>query len=1092
MQIKILLLLTLYLSTLFGGNQTFICSENSYIFTSHSKNDPLDSYNVNIVTGESYLEKSSFHDVNINAIGYNTTDDYIWGYDRVAHKVARIDAGYNVELHAITDLPEKDFVAGDVSLDGVLYLYDKDDKEAIIYGVDVNSSSTNYLKPVDSFRLPRQIQTTDMAFNPIDSRLYFMDNDNGDLYRLDLSDHQLENLGNTQMPEKQKNSGAVFFDNEGNFYIYNNNGKIYKVDLSDSDQYLDPNVDPIVTFLHDVPEFESKDGARCPNAPAPKEDKKNECTLAFPGALNSTYDEIQINDQTKIYGTTNHTLITKSLSAEESVRCDDAPCQKSGTLANTLSFDLDLGDGKDGDKILTDNQSLTISSNKSYKKFQTGQKNEITINGDLTIKSQSDFYINQGSTVTINGNVIIYADKFDANQANKFTINGSLKIIANIFYLNSGNQLYDIPSADKFVVLAKDKIDINSQVDFQGIFYSGGDVQVNDHTRIIGALTGHYIDVNDRSYIGYDADAVNDYCNPKKPEAVKASQFNVWDVDESIEHQVIKTKVVDENITLTIASLNKDGTDFAPVNAKNIRVALFSPNEQLTQWHPLTIGTTMKTETTFTTDDFAAQNQQHKVFKAVKAMIDYEDANGTKNVVASTDTFAIRPAKYLLSLKDPSAKPVAGKPFQLTLKATNANGYIISNYNEPKNVYNISYHEVKSPQGCYTGTLQMTKGNFSNGEATIWATYSEVGKLSLTAYEVNTGNTEYAHIDNSDTTDRFIAPDTMTSPEFTAGKISLLTWDLQNGANNYTYFSSDPLIMGAKLMLNLAVTTTDGNQTYNFSPSCYAKDVNVTVSFITDTAAQPRQPLASYPNGTKIYIPAMPAGVKSGNFSFRITKDQFNHGTGSETIWLNFERNASKARNPLTYRIEKLKATVDTAQLDQNTSKQVVYLYARAYAPTQSVEGKKMHATLFYETYCNECDMNAYHLTGLHESVDRIHWYILPASETSSMDFDSLDSPDYIPTSKEDVMSHVRAITKLEKIDNRHIKIEAGATPLVTKVRYTPLSYLRYNLFNPGASEHDFVVHFNPKPKSWAGRGKTGKTVDIQIGTRNAFDKIDW
>ena len=1075
------------LKTTFSGENAFTCSENSYIFTSSSKKDPLDSYSVNIVTGKSHLEKSHFHDVNINAIGYNTTDNYIWGYDRVAHKMARVNAAYNVKLYTASGLPDKDYVAGDVSPDGILYLYDKDDKNAMIYGVNVDAGSSNFLKTVDSFKLPHKIQTTDMAFNPIDSRLYFMDNDNGDLYRLDITTHKLENLGNTQMPEKKKNSGAVYFDKDGNFYIYNNNGNIYKVDISDPDH-----VDPKVTFLDNAPEFESKDGARCPNAPAPKEPEKNECTLAFPGALSSTNDEIQINDQTKIYGTTNHTLITKVLSAKHSVRCDDAPCKKSGTLAKTLSFDLDLGNGKDGDKILTDNKSLTISSNKAYKKFQTGQNNKITINGDITIKSQSDFYINQGSAITINGNVVIYADKFDANQANQFKINGSLKIIANIFYLNSGNKLYEIPSADKFVVLAKDKIDINSQVDFKGLFYSGGDVQVNDRTRIIGALTGNYIDVNDRSYIGYDADAVNAYCSPKEHKAVKPSRFNVWDADESIEHQVIKTKIVDENITLTFASLNKEGTDFAPVNAKNIKVALFSPSEQLTVWHSLVPESATHMNTTFTTDDFTCFNQQHKAFKAVKAMIQYEENNGTKNVVASTDTFAIRPAKYLLSLKDPSAKPVAGKPFQLILKATNANGQIVSNYNEPKNVYDITYHEVKAPQGCYTGTLQMTKGNFSNGKATIQATYSEVGKLSLTAHEISTGNTEYAHIDNSDTTDRFIAPDTMTTPEFTAGKINLLTWDLQNGASNYTYFSSDPLTMGAKLILNLAVTATDGNQTYNFTPSCYAKDVNVTVSFATDTAAQSRQPLASYPNGTKINIPAMPAGVKSGNFSFRITKDQFSHGTGNETIWLNFKRDASKARNPLTYRIEKLKATVDTAQLDQNTSKQVIYLYARAYAPTQSVEGKKMQATLFYETYCNECNRNAYHLTDFHESVDRIHWYILPETETSSMDFDSLDSPDYIPTSEEDVVSHVRAITKLEKTDNRHIKIEVGATPLITKVRYVPLSYLRYNMFNPGASEHDFVVHFNPKPKSWAGRGKRGKTVDIQIGTRSAFDKIDW
>jgi hypothetical protein len=222
-----------------------------------------------------------------------------------------------------------------------------------------------------------------------------------------------------------------------------------------------------------------------------------------------------------------------------------------------------------------------------------------------------------------------------------------LKIIANIFYLNSDNKLYDIPSADKFIVLAKDKIDINSHVDFKGIFYSGGDIQVNDHTRIIGAMTGNYIDVNDHSYIEYDADAVDTYCLPK---IVKPSNFNVWDRDESINHQVIKTKIVGKDINLTFATLDDTGTAFEETKAKDIQVALFSNTAgQLTIWNSLILEAITKMNITFNSDDFAYYGHKNEAFKAVQVFIKYKDSNGTEKIQKSSDSFALRPNNYKIS-----------------------------------------------------------------------------------------------------------------------------------------------------------------------------------------------------------------------------------------------------------------------------------------------------------------------------------------------------------------------------------------------------------------------------------------------------------
>ena len=115
------------------------------------------------------------------------------------------------------------------------------------------------------------------------------------------------------------------------------------------------------------------------------------------------------------------------------------------------------------------------------------------------------------------------------------------------------------------------------------------------------------------------------------------------------------------------------------------------------------------------------------------------------------------------------------------------------------------------------------------------------------------------------------------------------------------------------------------------------------------------------------------------------------------------------------------------------------------------------------------------------------------------MDFeaDSLTSPDYLPYASQEaqdgsISAAKRTIKKLEKIDSSHIMVEVEETPLITKIYYQPLSFLLYNPTKSASQKQGFIAHFNPSPKSWAGRGDTGMTVDLDVSPRNAFDKIDW
>lgn len=1108
----------LYLSADTNRDQKFTCNSNSYLFSSSQTASYTGAYNISLKNATVSFIKN-FGKSHINATGYNPKDDYIYGWEygegsnyedeRDPHLV-RIDADFQVHrVSLIGNLPNTRFYLGDIDLDGIYYLANRhqpDRNANILQEIQRVDLNTHIVLPKITldYSDASYIKTSDFAINPIDNMLYTVNALNNQLVRIDTENGKVTELGRVDTDEEPiGNTYSVinFFDKYGNFYFYTSNSqKIYKIDISDPNS-IDPIAIPFTEEIDGL--YNSGDGARCALAAvAPEPDDEdnateNACTLAFPGALNSTNDEIQINDYTKIYGTKNHTLITKTLSAKSSVTCDNAPCQKSGTLANKLSFTLDLGNGEDGDMILSDNQSLTISSNKAYTKFQTGQNNNLTINGNLTIKSQSDFYINQGSKITINGDVTIYADKFDANQANQFTINGSLKIIANIFYLNSGNHIYDIPSPDKFVVLAKDIIDINSQVDFKGLFYSDGDIQVNDRTRIIGAMTGNYIDVNDRSYIGYDANAVHAYCSPEKePETHSPSHFNFWDVDESIDHQVIKTKIVDENITLTFASLNEDGTEFAESDAEDIKVALFTPNAQLTRWRPVILGNTTHLNITFTPEDFAAMNMQHKAFKVVKAFVKYKDANGTNNILTSSDSFAIRPARYKLIPYNPQTQLIAGIPVRFQIKALGATGIIVNNYNESRNVYDLNGSEIKSTLGCRTGNITIQRGDFYQGIADLNLTYDEVGILDLHVFEKEGVDTEFANIDKHDTSARYITSDTLRTARFRPAKLGLLNWEFHNGAGVYTFYSSDPLQMGALLDLDLKVTSYNDTVTQNFTSACYAEDVNVTVSFKTDINNWIRKPIASYLDSANARhdIPVTPLGIGThdGQLRFLIEQSLFHAGQGGKEILINFERNASIARNPLRLTITKVSASLESATLEQNSSKQATFIYGRAYAPNQNVTGNKMIAKIFYEVYCNDCNRTKYAMDSFAESVDSIHWYILPSLHTTSLNFNNPGSPDYRPSLPDDMLSTINAVTHFHKTDRNHLIIHISKAPMVTKITYEPLSYLRYNIFNSSTQKHNFTAYFQPKSSTWGGKGTVGKTVDRIIGKRSAFDKIDW
>ncbi|SEJ00577.1 Por secretion system C-terminal sorting domain-containing protein [Dyadobacter sp. SG02] len=194
---------------------------------------------------------------NLNAMGYNTVDNYIWGtVISNTNQIARVGADGSTQTFATTLPDDATAFTGDVGSDGFLYLH----YSGFMRKVNLNAGP-NFLQ-VTSFSSPAS--GNDWGFNPVDGQLYsVIDNT---LY----SHNPINGTRTTRgvvsgLPVG--NYGAIFFDANGTLYAGNNdNQNVYKI--------LNPDGATLsATLFRNLDLASINDGARCPSAlidsPAP-------------------------------------------------------------------------------------------------------------------------------------------------------------------------------------------------------------------------------------------------------------------------------------------------------------------------------------------------------------------------------------------------------------------------------------------------------------------------------------------------------------------------------------------------------------------------------------------------------------------------------------------------------------------------------------------------------------------------------------------------------------------------------------------------------------------------------------------------------
>ncbi len=348
----------------------FSCDQNAYVFYSTADDTPTEVNEIDLLNASQSTLSTDIYPVNINAIGYSVTDDFIWGYDIINHKITKTDANLDTISYDIAGLDPYKFHLGDVSTDGILYIassylkkIDGVESDGILrlYRIDVNPSSATYLQELPSVTLSDQsLYAADFAFHPNDNKLYFAEKYSGHLYKVDPASGAVTDIGYLGLGT-DVDSHVQFFDKNGYFYFYKDN-RFYRCDLTDPSN---PNPNAVRFISMVLPK--NGDGARC--AYASMGDKPI----------------ILINDAAAIYeghsGTGSITLEIYS----------DRPIPTPGGL----NIDYTLTDGS---ATIADNDYIAINS--SINIPQGATKATLTlpvINGDLEIESDEDFFINFSS-----------------------------------------------------------------------------------------------------------------------------------------------------------------------------------------------------------------------------------------------------------------------------------------------------------------------------------------------------------------------------------------------------------------------------------------------------------------------------------------------------------------------------------------------------------------------------------------------------------------------------------------------------------------------------------------------------------------------
>lgn len=241
-----------------------VCDANAYL----AKNNPTQLFSVNLVTMAENELGTATPD-RYNAIGYSSRQNLLFGIEGPTRDVIALNAANQVI--ARFDIPELNdhfFFSGDVTDDDILVLISGGRSGRMIYLVNIDPTSTEYMSYIAHSAPTNQVQG-DIAVHPVDGSIWSIGWDAPDeLIRFNINIETaattITNYGDTNITTGN-GPGALYFDNLGFLYAsVNTTGDTYRFDITNTDN-------PVVNgaLIAAGPAAFGNDGARCRYAAVP-------------------------------------------------------------------------------------------------------------------------------------------------------------------------------------------------------------------------------------------------------------------------------------------------------------------------------------------------------------------------------------------------------------------------------------------------------------------------------------------------------------------------------------------------------------------------------------------------------------------------------------------------------------------------------------------------------------------------------------------------------------------------------------------------------------------------------------------------------
>ncbi|GHF16714.1 hypothetical protein GCM10017786_58290 [Amycolatopsis deserti] len=241
------------------ATESWTCDAFGYLFQTPSATSPNDIFQVDLATGAA--KKILETPTPVNAVGFNTLDDYFYGFDNQGHLV-RVNAD-----GSLTDLgtptPGENFNVGDFDSEGHLWVT-RSVNPANWYEIDLAPGSATYGQVIASGSIATPAGLNSGAdWSWIDGALYKVGSGAGGvphLLKFDPATGAETDAGPIIGMPNNPLVGATYADAAGYLYSSDNNtGDIYRID---------PKTGQAILASHG-PASGGNDGARCASAPIP-------------------------------------------------------------------------------------------------------------------------------------------------------------------------------------------------------------------------------------------------------------------------------------------------------------------------------------------------------------------------------------------------------------------------------------------------------------------------------------------------------------------------------------------------------------------------------------------------------------------------------------------------------------------------------------------------------------------------------------------------------------------------------------------------------------------------------------------------------